>query len=432
MEQRMRQKLDRRRQEGSLREPLSTDELVTCHSLTVDFSSNDYLGLAQDKQQQGLVEKSYKRWKKTSLSTLGATGSRLLSGDSLFCRELEDCLAKVHNRPAAMIFNSGYDANLSVLSSLLMMGDFVLLDELCHNSLIMGVKMSRCREYNIFQHNDLLDLRKQLEQLVCKGKVMIVVESIYSMDGDVAPLQDILDLAYNFGSEVVVDEAHGLGSFGRTNVIDLSLDRQCCGQSTGDSNALGGTGVLAALELESHPSLLCSIFTFGKAAGCHGAVVCGSTTLRDYLWNYARPFIYSTALPLHSLISIQSSYESMIGALGQARRNRTFANVRLFRDTLLSVLPSMSKVSLWPSPSPIQALVLPGNDNCVKFCWHLHNVHGIRLYPIRAPTVPKGKERVRIILHAHNSAEQVLKLAEVLLHTLKDMGLVESDFISKL
>ena len=428
----MKEKLDFRRQEGSLRLPMSTNELVSCNSSTLDFSSNDYLGLAHDKMQQDLVEESYKRWKKRSISTLGATGSRLLSGDSLFCRELENCLAKIHNRPAAMIFNSGYDANLSVLSSLLLKEDVVLLDELCHNSLIMGIKMSRCREYNTFQHNDMLDLRKQLEQLVCKGKVMIVVESVYSMDGDVAPLREILDIAYNFGFEVVVDEAHGLGSFGRTNVIDLSVDRQPFGQSTEVSNLLGGTGVLAALELEAHPSLLCSIFTYGKAAGCHGAVVCGSTTLRDYLWNYARPFIYSTALPLHSLISIQSSYESMIGPLGQVRRSCTFANVRLFRETLLSALPSRNKVSLWPSPSPIQALVLPGNDNCVKFCRHLYNIYGIRLYPIRAPTVPKGKERVRIILHAHNSEEEVLKLAKVLLLTLWEMGLVESNFTSKL
>jgi 8-amino-7-oxononanoate synthase len=422
MEKRMKDQLDKRKREGSLRVPLPKSELQNSSDSPSDFSSNDYLGLSRDSQQKELVEQSYNRWEQP---TLGATGSRLLSGDSLLCRELEDWLATVHNRPAATIFNSGYDANISILSSILLPDDVVLLDELCHNSLIMGIQMSRGKIYKTFRHNDVGDLRQHLQLTECKGRVLIVVESVYSMDGDIAPLKEILDLSNEFGSEVVVDEAHGLGSFGRTNTTNLSLKTTNTPErSMKTSHFFGGTGVLAALELESHPSLLCSIFTFGKAAGCHGAVVCGSFTLREYLWNYARPFVYSTALPTHSLISIQSSYESMIGASGNFRRKVLFANVKLFRSTILQALTPNSEISLWPSPSPIQALVVPGNDVCVEFCRHLHQNYGIRLFPIRAPTVPKGEERVRIILHAHNTTGEVLRLTNALVLTLRDIGLL--------
>lgn len=421
----MKDQLDKRKKEGSLRVPLPTSELQKSSDSSSDFSSNDYLGLSRDSKQKELVEQSYNRWSNRGQSKLGATGSRLLSGDSLLCRELENWLATVHNRPAATIFNSGYDANISILSSLLLPDDVVLLDELCHNSLIMGIQMSRGKDYKTFRHNDVGDLRKHLQLTECKGRVLIVVESVYSMDGDIAPLQEILNLANEFGSEVIVDEAHGLGSYGRTNSTNLSLKTTNTPErSMKTSHFFGGTGVLAALELESHPSLLCSIFTFGKAAGCHGAVVCGSYTLREYLWNYARPFVYSTALPTHSLISIQSSYESMIGASGNFRRKILFANIKLFRSTLLQSLPSNGEISLWPSPSPIQALVVPGNDACVDFCRQLHQSYGIRLFPIRAPTVPKGEERVRIILHAHNTTEEVLQLTKALVLTLSGIGLL--------
>lgn len=426
----MKEKLNRRIQEGSFRQPIPKEQLQRSRSFFSDFSSNDYLGLAQDTGQQERVNKLYELWKRQGRSTLGASGSRLLSGDSLECRELEDWLAKIHNRPSATLFNSGYDANLSVLSCLLQPEDVVILDELCHNSLVMGVLMSRQREYKTFQHNNVLDLRMQLKTLVCKGRVLIVVESLYSMDGDIAPLRDILDLAKEYGSEVIVDEAHGLGLYGKTNTANLALVR--IKPKTELCHINGGTGVLAALELESHRSLLCTIYTFGKAMGCHGAIVCGSTTLRDYLWNYARPFIYSTALPTHSLISIRSAYESMTGPEGKIRRNLVFSNVKLFRSQLLHALPSIGKVRLLFSQSPIQALVIPGNDECINFCRRMQQEYRIQLFPIRAPTVPKGEERVRIILHAHNTHKEVLMLTKILLLTLYSMGLLEYSSHSKL
>ena len=399
----------------------------------VDFASNDYLGLARCPVQRMLVEKAYHRISKTAdQPALGATGSRLLSGDSALARSLEQTLARVHNRPSSLLFNSGYDANLSVLSSLpCKENDFIIMDELVHNSLVMGVRMGRMRSENVhlFRHNNVDDLKRVISNLKSRTQqsfMLVVVESVYSMDGDIAPLRKMLDLCQETGAILMVDEAHGHGVYGKTNVQDMSLesddgvDNDTCKKMLDKPE--GGTGVLAALNLEHHPSLFCSIHTFGKAAGCHGAVVVGSNTLVSYLVNYARPFVYSTALPLHSLISIQQSYSSITGFEGEKRRCALFRTVKYFRREIVCALLALEisdRVTMLPSPSPIQALVIPGNQNCIEVCRYVREAGGLDVYPIRSPTVPKGEERIRIILHAHNTEDEIRKLIEVLLLALK-------------
>jgi 8-amino-7-oxononanoate synthase len=374
-----------------------------------------------------------------------------LSGDSHYARQLEGRLAQWHSRPAALLFNSGYDANLSVLSCLPQIDRF-LFDEYAHNSLRMGMRLSRRRNNHLnhhqeqqvlllqkleeqkesFLHNDVDDLKQKLLQLEQEDKllattrknILIVVESVYSMDGDIAPLSAILNLAQQFGALVLVDEAHGIGSFG---------DDQ--------GNNSRGTGVLAKLHLEHHPALACSVHTFGKAAGCHGAVVCGSATLRRYLWNYAWPLVYSTSLPLHSLVAIECSYETMTSPRGKALRQHTQKLVMLFRqlvqeriiDKQLPRRPQQrqqkcQEVELLPSTSPIQALVLTrnGNQACSEFCervWQ-HSYKSIRLYPIKSPTVPEGMERIRIILHGHNRKDQVHRLVGCMEQSLVGMNIL--------
>mmetsp|Transcript_17545 Transcript_17545/g.25970 ORF Transcript_17545/g.25970 Transcript_17545/m.25970 type:complete len:434 (-) Transcript_17545:116-1417(-) len=428
MENRMRAQLLERKEKGRLRTRLPVTALENSSSL-FDFSSNDYLGLAQSDVQKNKVDQIYQS--QGQKQNLGATGSRLLSGDSPYARHLEVWLSRIHNRSTATLFNSGYDANISLLSSIVLSEDWVLVDELCHNSLIMGVRMSRRRQYVSFAHNNVADLQYKLENMppLHAGQCLIVVESVYSMDGDVAPLATILDLATKFGAKVVVDEAHGLAIFGRSNKQDLLDSTTSLKESEQNiapykkSCKYGGTGVLAAMELENHTGLLASVHTFGKGAGCHGAVVCGSSVLRDYLWNYARPFVYSTALPLHSLVAIRTSYETIIGAEGEHLRKNVFSLVHLFRDILSKSLSS-TKIKLCSSPSPIQALIVPGNDLCINLCQIIFDRYHILLYPIRAPTVPVGQERVRIILHAHNTPCQVRYLCQALLAVLKEMHLI--------
>lgn len=461
LEEGMKRILVRRAEKGSLRvyQELSHDDdnssSINNHESqqrlpNLDFSSNDYLGLARDYEQKRRVDSRYQSLLKFQQQThqdqqpsLGATGSRLLSGDSSFARQLEQRLALWHNRPAALLFNSGYDANVAVMSCLPC--DIFLFDEYAHNSLRMGMRLSQsAKNHNhaninqtkvlgaveessgaSFQHNCVKDLRRKLETIQTTQhhksndyRVLIVVESVYSMDGDVAPLKAMLDLAYAFGALVLVDEAHGIGIFG---------------------NESRGTGVLTQLGLEGHPALAGSIHTFGKAAGCHGAVVCGSVALRQYLWNYGWPLIYSTSLPLHSLVAIECSYETMTSPRGKVLRKHTQDLVYLFRRLLQARLrlgspgtrqnQNSNSVYLLPSTSPIQALVLPtnGNQACTEFCLRVWQIsqHTLRLYPIKSPTVPEGMERIRIILHGHNTTAEVYTLVECIRLCLKEMKLLE-------
>jgi 8-amino-7-oxononanoate synthase len=475
--------LERRRQQGSLRTltPYSRHDddhdddddhcLKSASSSSsssavfsfIDFSSNDYLGLAQSAKQHDIVQQAYSQLSTTTKNhhrhQLGSTGSRLLTGDSQYAHALERRLARAHDhhhhnhqqQPAvALLCNSGYDANLAVLSSLTAHGAQLLLDELCHNSIQMGVRMGRqksnsnsnssnsskhsaARRMRQFRHNDLQDLERLLQELTMEenatnhnnhnhnnstfvqqpqsssssSSIVIVVESIYSMDGDAAPLQDIFHLASRYHACVVVDEAHGLGVYGQH-----------------------GLGLLQELQLQQHPSLLCAIYTFGKAAGCHGAIVCGSETLIQFLYNFGRPIVYSTSLPVHSLVCISCAYDTMTGKEGTRLRQRVLSLVQHFRSLMqqriLLACTIVPGVSLVESQSPIQALIVPGNQRCVDFCQLLHvkSNRSIKLFPIRSPTVPKGQERVRVVLHAFNTPQQVEYLVTLIQSCLQEMGLL--------
>ena len=419
--------LDRRRENGSLRQ-LTTyfgekSNTSASRSAIIDFSSNDYLGLAQSVQQQQMVDDVYQ---KLPLRLLGSTGSRLLTGASKYALDLESRLAKLHKRESALLCNSGYDANLSVMSCF-SLNSTIIMDDLCHNSIQMGIRLSRGCTLRKFRHSNLQDLKRILfaeEQQNILGSTstsankkptIIVVESIYSMDGDSAPLKEILDMALAHNACVIVDEAHGLGVLGEN-----------------------GLGLLEEYRLENHPSLLCSVHTFGKAAGCHGAVICGSLRVKEFLYNYAYPIIYSTSLPLHSLVCINCSYESMTSSTyGKKLRRKVHDLVKLFRrlffqhilyqfDYNLIGSSQPPPISLVPSESPIHALIIPGNTRCVMFCntLFIKSKRSIRLYPIRSPTVPKGQERVRIVLHSHNTENQVINLINLIKSTLFEMGII--------
>ena len=427
---RMEAALAARKAKGTIRK-LQYSSSGEASSLQIDFSSNDYLGLANDQGQHELVEREFEKFRrKSSNAVLGATGSRLLSGDCAIFHQVEDYLRKLHNRSAALIFNSGYDANLAVVSCLPC--DVLVFDEYAHNSLHMGMRLwqtegtskhpdnsSMQKRAMSFRHNDAKDLQRTLQGILRDqpaAKVVVLVESVYSMDGDVAPLEAMLPIAHSLGAQMIVDEAHGLGVYGR---------------SERESETTGlppGTGVLAAKGLERHPALLCSIHTFGKAAGCHGAVTCFATqTHKLFLTNYGYPFIYSTALPLHSVITIQCSYQTMTGAKGISLRSHLNKLIALFHEHLGPILLGNRHVFLIPSTSPIQALVVRGNSECSRFCDILFELSGeiIRLFPIKSPTVPAGQERVRIIIHASNTEHQVKLLVSLIVQTLQDMKLFE-------
>ncbi len=221
---------------------------------------------------------------------------------------------------------------------------------------------------------------------------MIAIESVYSMDGHSAPLVEICDIAEEFGASVIVDEAHGTGAYGK-----------------------GGRGLVNELGVEKR--IFCAVHTYGKAMGVHGACVVGPMVLRQYLINYARPFVFSTSLPLHSLVSIQEAYKHMDEVASQ-RQTQLRMLIKRFVEGLHRDLPKDTEILT--SESPIQGVIIPGAARVVEFSKKLKEGSGFLVLPVRSPTVPKGKERLRIILHSHNTVEEIDKFIAALADQLKE------------
>lgn len=341
-----------------------------------DFSSNDYLGFAKSPEIKSKIESYIKDHPSYHI---GATGSRLLAGNSKFVEELESEIAHFHLAQAGLIFNSGYDANIGLLSSVAQRGDTIITDELIHASLIDGARLSYANRF-IFKHNNLASLEEKLKN--SNGNIFIVTESVFSMDGDFAPLEEINNLAKQYHAHLIVDEAHATGVIGEY-----------------------GKGLVNYLNLEN--DVFARIHTFGKALGCHGAIILGSEALRTYLINFSRSFIYTTALPFHSLLSIKMAYEQLEISSEIAQLS---VIIELFRSSVKAL-----KYALIDSQSAIQSIIIPGNESCKLAAEKLQN-EGFEVKPILSPTVPEGKERLRICLHADHTPKQIKDLVSQLMN----------------
>lgn len=367
--------LQQRYNQGLLRKLSPTSNLT-------DFSSNDYLGFARSKEVSQMILNEYEVLRHSALAVNGSTGSRLLTGNSHYVEELENLIAEFHYAEAGLIFNSGYTANIGLLTAVAGKDDIIFYDELSHASIYDGIRLSKAQSFP-FKHNDLTYLEDRLK-LLQKSRnsdcnYFVVVESIYSMDGDFAPLNELVSLCEMYDAYLIVDEAHATGIFGKKN----------------------GEGLVVNLGLEKR--MFARIHTFGKALGCHGAIVLGSKILKAFLINFSRPFIYTTALPLHSLIAIRCAY-TCIG---------TSSNIILNITTLINLF--IEKVSIdmsgdfIKSCSTIQSFIYPGNEN-VRLLAACVQKEGFDVRPILSPTVPKGKERIRICLHSFNTLAEVNEL----------------------
>ncbi|MFT5617753.1 MAG: 8-amino-7-oxononanoate synthase [Arenicella sp.] len=259
-----------------------------------------------------------------------------------------------------------------MLACLAQKGDTYITDELIHASLIDGIRLSYANRFR-FRHNDLADLESKLQKAT--GTVFVVVESVYSMDGDCGKLVEISQLCEQYQAHLIVDEAHGIGIFGEK-----------------------GEGLSQQLGLAE--KCFARIYTFGKASGCHGAVVVGSENLRTYLINFCRSFIYTTALPLHSLASIRVSYQLMESA--KSNREKLHELIAYFQIELAK----SNKIQTITSQSAIQGIVVSGNENVSKVAHQLQQKN-IWAKAIRSPTVPEGLERLRICLHSYNTKEEI-------------------------
>jgi len=360
-------KLKERTIAGNLRQ-------LTTNRASVDFFSNDYLGLATTGALAVMMTPSEK-------NSPGSTGSRLLSGNSILAEELEQTIATFHRAEAALLFNSGYDANIGLLSSIAARDTTILSDELCHASLIDGIRLSVSNHKYKFRHNDLQDLEDKLVRHTQKSTAIVVVESVYSMDGDTAPLVDLVRLCEKHGAQLIVDEAHATGVVGAN-----------------------GAGAVCAAGLQG--SVFARVHTFGKAMGCHGAAVVGSPLLKQYLINFARTFIYTTALPAHSLDAIQSAYKYLSS---DGFTNESLHQLIAFFRSRIATYSNGWKDSY----TAIQALVVGENERCKKLASTLQRA-GLQVNPILHPTVPLGMERLRVCLHTFNSKDEVNLLFEIL------------------
>jgi 8-amino-7-oxononanoate synthase len=281
-------------------------------------------------------------------------------------------LAEFHGAPSALLFGSGYEANVGLLSGLGTRHDTIIYDELVHASMRDGIRLSAARSYS-FRHNDPEDLRDKIAQ--ARGEVFVAVESLYSMDGDIAPLEDLCSLCEAVGAFLIVDEAHSTGVYGNR-----------------------GEGLAQSLGL--HTRVYARVHTFGKAVGYRGAIVVGGEALREYLINFARPFIYSTAPDLLTIRYINRAYRLMADAHEErARLRELVSGVRL----LTSEFPSLTFLA---SDSPIQGIVLPSNERVLAAEGALQG-SGFFAKAIRSPTVPPGSERMRICLHSFNTLDEV-------------------------
>jgi 8-amino-7-oxononanoate synthase len=346
------------RQEKKLLRALSTN------FSGADFISNDYLGFSR-----------LGKLNSKNSSTSGSGGSRLISGNSTFTEEVEKKIAVFHNAQAALIFNSGYDANLGLFSSVPKKHDLVLMDELIHASIYDGVRLSYAKHYK-FKHNDVKDLEHLVEKYAKDHEnIYVAVESVYSMDGDEAPLKDLITLKERFKNLfLIVDEAHAIGVFGK--------------------------GLCEGREEE----FFARVYTYGKAMGCHGAAVLGSTDLRNYLINFARSFIYTTALPEHAIATISNAYDLL-----QENEQQTH-----LRENIIYFLEKMKgNNSFIKSRSAIQCMVFGSNDKVAALELKLKKAN-IDAKAVKSPTVKEGSERIRFCLHAYNTKQEIDNLVKLL------------------
>jgi len=352
IEDTIRDKLLIRKERNSLRSLRADSNLI-------DFCSNDYLGFAKNLSVKACKDQ-------------GATGSRLISGNSTQFEHLETKIAAFHKAPTGLIFNSGYDANIGLFSSIADKGDTIIYDQYIHASIRDGIRLSNARSFS-FEHNNIDALEKKLQQ--ADGHILVAIESVYSMDGDEAPLEKIVAVCEKYTADIILDEAHATGVLGEN-----------------------GEGLAQSLNLES--KIFARVHTFGKAMGCHGAIVLGSDNLRQYLINFARSFIYTTALSEHSLNAVESAYDKLKGS-GDII-NQLHQNISLFQS-LLSVKLQSKLIS---SSSPIQCILVPENETVKKVEADLQS-KGFDIRAILHPTVEEGKERIRICIHSFNTEEEI-------------------------
>lgn len=359
---RLQEVLSKRKEEGILRTLKPKAE-------GIDFYSNDYLGLAKSKGLQKII---LEKINGNPQLLSGSTGSRLISGNSNVAESTESFIAEKHKFQASLLFPSGYNANLALFSTLPTRHDMIIVDEQIHRSVHDACKMSTARKLK-FRHNE----SEHLESILRKqeGHCYIAIESLYSMEGDFAPIREIAELAKKYGADLMVDEAHAFGVFGNGLVNKYGLEDQ----------------------------VIANVITYGKALGAHGAAILCNDMIKSYLVNFASPFIYTTSAQDFQWMRIKEGYDFLKNH--KELPIQLQENIRIFRS--LELQSPSSKTS------PVQAIIIPDNQK-LKSLQKLLSDEGFLTYAIYSPTVKEGTERLRICLHSFNTETEIIKLTEII------------------
>ena len=354
----------------------------------INLYSNDYLGLARDRRLKEAVLRAVAEAK-----LMGGTGSRLLSGNAATWEDLERKFAQFAGTEAAVYFGSGYTANVGLISGIVGGGDFVFSDASNHASLIDGIRLSGAEKI-IYPHGDMDFLQNALRgHAGRRGAKLIVTESIFSMEGDVAPIRRMIELAERYGASLVVDEAHATG---------------VCGSE--------GRGVAVHTGLER--GLFATVHTCGKALASAGAFVCGSRMLRDYLINRARTFIFTTAAPPYMAGQIGAALALVREANGKRE------HLKVMSGFLRAELREAG-LDCGTSSTHIVPVLLGSNEAALHVAGELQAA-GFAVRAIRPPTVPVGSSRVRLSLTASLSFDDVRRLAAVVRSACKSIAQVSA------
>lgn len=367
-------RLDARHGDGNFRE-------LPVLSGRIDFTSNDYLGLARLPLAPSTLTPG------TELR--GSTGSRLLSGNHPLYEKAEQKVAGYHRAAAALIFNSGYDANLGLLSAVLQRTDFVFYDSGVHASIRDGISLGHARSYR-FRHNSLESLQDTVQKVLGPQRppgteVYVVTESVFSMEGDGPDLPPLSAYCAENGFRLILDEAHAVGVLGPD-----------------------GRGAAVAMGLEE--AVFARVVTFGKALGCHGAAVLSSQRLKEYLVNFSRSLIYTTALPPHSLESILQAYNMLESEAGVRA-------MKALRQRLASFELEVDKAGLNQYFTAARGAIfscLPGGKQRTRHIAAALQEAGYEVRPILSPTVPEGQECLRFCIHSYNTTGEIQEVLSIL------------------
>jgi len=346
----------------------------------IDFFSNDYLGLAKSTL---IFDEAHSLTSRINDLKNGATGSRLISGNHNVHVELESYLATIHQTESALLYNSGYDANIGFFSAVPQRNDVVFYDKQIHASIRDGICLSNAKSIS-FKHNDLIDLEKKLNRTTQVEEIYIVTESVFSMDGDTPNLVELIKLANQYNCKLIVDEAHALGVF--------------------------GLGITQEANLEN--AFFARIVTFGKGLGCHGAVILCKNDLKSYLINFSRSFIYTTALPIHAIATIKSAYTTLLSSTTE--NDLLKENIIFFKSYCKTLHINHYFTN---SDSAIQSCIVNETNKVKQVATKIINA-GFNVKAILHPTVPINEERIRFCIHSFNTKVEIKQLLVTLRHCL--------------